>query len=51
MEKEGAPKSQGDRTHHSEHKNSIHLNTDIDKDTKAEPTLQPSNYSSYQFPG
>ena len=23
----------------------------IDKDTKAEPTLQPSNYSSYQFPG
>ena len=29
MEKEGAPKSQDDRTHHSEHKNSIHLNTDL----------------------
>ena len=52
MEKEGAPKSQDDRTHHSEHKNSIHLNTCIlTKILKLSQPYSQANYSSYQFPG
>lgn len=52
MEKEGAPKSQDDRTHHSEHKNSIHMNTGLlTKILKLSQPYSQANYSSYQFPG